>query len=266
MPDRPIERWKSLRHSGVGDGELEVPSLSSGVETGYGPVRFALGPEGQPRLLVPCGPGAALSSSETLRKLAVTLSRFTLAGRASFFVDVMSVDRSLDPVFAELADEILHRLGAGNGPVLAVEGTISDFRELLREGLPEEVPDSSIYGLLGELVVLRMLAGRSPGSIEAWTGPYEQRHDFRRREHAMEVKTSGRADATTVSISSCDQLAEPSGGTLSLIHVRVERADNGPLCISTLVREIVEGKPIPSESPAADWKAIQIPRSRMSST
>lgn len=240
MPDRPIERWKSLRLAGGGDGELEVPSLSSGVETGYGPARFALGPQGQPRLLVPCGPGAKLSSTETSKKLTIALSRFTAEHRASNFVDVMSVDRRLDPVFAELANEILHRLGMGNGPVAAVEGTISDFRELLREEGLEEVPDSLIYGLLGELVVLRSLAARSSDAIDAWTGPYEQRHDFRRREHALEVKTSARADATTIWITSCDQLAEPSGGTVSLIHVRMERSDGGPLRVSTLVREILE--------------------------
>jgi hypothetical protein len=240
LPDRSIERWKTLRHTGVGDGELEVPSLSSGVETGYGPVRFALGPDGQPRLLVPCGPGATLTSSEGMQKLAVTLTRFTLAGRASVFIDVMSVDRSLDPVFAELAEEILHRLSAGNGPGLAVEGTIADFRELLSESQSADVPDISIYGLIGELYVLRELARKSPAAIEAWTGPYEQRHDFRRREHALEIKTSAREDATIVSISSCDQLAAPSGGTLSLIHIRVERADCGLLSVSALSRQIVD--------------------------
>ena len=240
MSDRPIDRWKALRSSGSGDGAVEVPSLSSRVETGFGPVRFAVGPEGQPRLLVPCGPGGALSGVHSTDKLAITLSRFTLAGQSTMFIDVMSLDRALDPVFGELADEILHRIDGGATPVGAVEGTVTDFRELLREGSRPDVTDSVIFGLIGELVILRSLARIAPSAIEAWTGPYEQRHDFRRREHALEVKTSSRADATSVSISSCDQLAEPSGGSLSLAHMRVERADMGELSIAGLADEITD--------------------------
>ena len=240
MTDRPIERWKRLRGTGVSENTLEVPSLSSGVETGYGPVRFAVGPEGQPRLLVPCGPGATLAVNQPNGKLSVTLSRFTLTGHTAMFADVMSVDQALDPVFAELADEILHRIGNGAAPIGAVEGTIADFRELLREQEGQSITDGKIYGLIGELVVLRSLAQIAPSAVDAWTGPYEQRHDFRRRENAVEVKTSSRADATTVSISSCEQLSEPTGGSLTLVHVRIERADKGSLFVAGLVSEILD--------------------------
>lgn len=240
MTERPIERWKRLRSTGVGESTLEVPSLSSGVETGYGPARFAIGPEGQPRLLVPCGPGTMLVANRPNGKLSVTLSRFTLAGRAAMFIDVLSIDRMLDPVFAELADEILHRIGSGTAPLGAVEGTIADFRELLREWGEQSITDSKIYGLIGELVVLRSLAKIAPSAVDAWTGPYEQRHDFRRRENALEVKTSSRADATTVSISSCEQLSEPTGGSLTLVHVKMERTDKGDLFVAGLVSEIVD--------------------------
>lgn len=239
MTERPIERWKRLRSSGVAETTLEIPSLSTGVETGYGPVRFALGLEGQPRLLVPCGPGTTLTANRLNGKLSVTLSRLTHAGRAAMFIDIMNTERGLDPVFAEIADEIVHRVGNGSAPLGAVEGTIADFRELLREARDQSVPDSKIYGLIGELVVLRHLAQITPAAVEAWTGPYDQRHDFRRRENALEVKTSSRTDATTVSVSSCEQLSEPSGGSLVLVHVRVERADKGDLFVAGLVSDIL---------------------------
>lgn len=238
MNDRPIERWKRLRTSGVAETALEIPSLSTGVETGFGPVRFALGLEGQPRLLVPCGPGTTLTNHSN-GKLSVTLSRLTHAGRATMFIDIMSTDRGLDPAFAEIADEIVHRIGNSTSPIGAVEGTIADFRELLREAGAQSVAESKVYGLIGELVVLRNLSQISPAAVEAWTGPYDQRHDFRRRERALEVKTSSRADATTVSISSCEQLSEPVGGSLTLVHVKVERADKGDLFVAGLVSDIL---------------------------
>ena len=241
MTERPIDRWTRLRSTGEGDGAIEVPSLSSGVETGFGPVRFAIGPEGQPRLMVPCGSGTALKAEASNGKLSVTMSRYDVSGRKALFLDVMCIERALDAVFAELADEIVHRVAGGQAPVDAVEGTISDFRDLLRDEEWPEIPDEKILGLIGELVVLRSLVGISPRAVEAWTGPYEQRHDFRRREHAIEVKTSSRADAASVSISSCEQLSEPAGGSLVLVHVRVERADSGHLSVSGLSSEIVAG-------------------------
>ena len=239
MTERPIERWRRLRTSGVAETALEIPSLSTGIETGYGPVRFALGPEGQPRLLVPCGPGTTMTANRPNGKLSVTLSRLTHASRATMFIDITSIDRGLDPVFAEIADEIVHRIGNSTPPIVAVEGTIADFRELLREAGDQSIADSKIYGLIGELVVLRNLVQTTPAAVEAWTGPYDQRHDFRRRENALEVKTSSRADATKVSISSCEQLSEPSGGSLTLVHVRVERADKGDLFVAGLVSDIL---------------------------
>ena len=240
MAERPIERWTQLRNVGTGDGTLEVPSISSGIETGFGPIRFAVGPDGQPRLLVPCGLGGTLTGERSTGKLVVNLSRYTLGGRATVFVDIMSVDKTLDTVFAELADEILHRVDGGEAPTIAVEGTIADFQDLLRDDSKQDVSDAQILGLIGELVVLRELGRISPLAVEAWTGPYEQRHDFRRREHALEVKTSARSDTTTVSISSCDQLAEPSGGSLVLVHVNVERSHQGILSVASLVSEISE--------------------------
>ena len=239
MNDRPIDRWSRLRSSEEGDGVLEVPSLSSGVETGYGPVRFATGSNGEPRLLVPCGTGSSLATARPTANLSLALTRLNLAGRATTFIDLTCMDRGLDPVFAEIANEVLHRIATGASPVPAVVGTISDFRELLRECSDPDVEDIKIFGLLGELFVMRELVRLSPAAIDAWTGPYEQRHDFRRRQHALEVKTSTRADATRVTINGCEQLSEPADGTLGLVHLKLERAEQGHLHVAQLAADIL---------------------------
>jgi len=239
MSDRALERWKRLRATGVGDGVLEVPSVASPIQTGFGQIRFAVGPEGQPRLLVPVASIHASDRLASTPKLAVTVSRFSLRGKQTQFVDVMSLDRGLDPVFAELAEEILRRVQDGNPPVTSVTGAIDDFRELLRERRQEEIPDSRILGLVGELHVLKILTGFSTDAVEAWTGPYEQRHDFRRHIHALEVKTSGRSDAMKVSINGSEQLAAPSGGSLALVHVRMEMVDDGDMSVGKLVESLL---------------------------
>lgn len=239
MNERPIAQWTRLRSTGAGDGAIEVPSLSSGVETGFGPVRLAIGPEGQPRLMVPCGATASIRGGVSSEKLSVTMSRYDVAGRSTRFIDVMCADRSLDAVFAELASEVVHRIAGGDGAVEAVEGTIADFRDLLQDAGERDVSDHEIVGLIGELVVLRDLSGHSPTAIAAWTGPFDQRHDFRHGAHAIEVKTSSRADATVIHVSSIEQLSEPAGGSLLLVHLNIERAANGDLSVAALCSEIV---------------------------
>lgn len=239
MTERPIAQWMRLRSTGTGDGAIEVPSLSSGVETGFGPVRLAIGPEGQPRLMVPCGAASSIRGGLSSDKLSVTMSRYDVAGRATRFIDVMCADRTLDAVFAELASEVVHRVAGGDGAVGAVEGTIADFRDLLRDAAGQDVPDHEIVGLIGELFVLRDLVRKSPDAIATWTGPFDQRHDFRHGGRAIEVKTSSRADATSIHVTSIEQLSEPAGGSLLLVHLHIERSGNGELSVSALCDEIV---------------------------
>jgi hypothetical protein len=239
MDEKPLDVWKQLRATGGGDGVLEVPSIDSGISTGFGNVRFAVGPGSEPRLLVPVAEaerGAGLGSTP---KMVLGVSRFRNGARSVSYLDLMSVDRSLDPVFGELVEEILGRIQRGESPVRAVTGSIGDFRELLLEGGRPEVPDSQILGLIGELYVLRLLTEQEPGAVEAWTGPFEQRHDFRRGLNALEVKTSSRSDASTVSVHGTDQLECPLAGALGLVLVRLDRASDGGLSVAGLCEDIL---------------------------
>lgn len=238
--ERPIGNWARIRLHGEGDGQLEVPSTSAGVETGYGLARFAIGAQGEPRLLVPCGSAATLPKElASTRNLQIGIGNFQLNGRTVRYLDITCLNRSLDAVFAELAEEILYRLQSGAAPGEAAVTTIRDFVELLDPADTGEVDPSMILGLLGEWIVLERLVALAADAAEAWVGPFEQRHDIRRGTHAIEVKTSGRQDATLVRINGIDQLLEPAGGSLTLFHVRLERAQDGSLCVSTLYDRLV---------------------------
>lgn len=148
------------------------------------------------------------------------------------------MDGSLDAVFAELAEEILRRITDGYQPAKAIADAVGEFRALLEED-KGTLSDSAIKGLVGELEILRRLAIYSVNAVSAWVGPQDQRHDFRRGLHALEVKTSGRADSTCVSIHGIDQLAPPAGGTLHLIHLRLEPAE-GSLSVKSLVSGLIK--------------------------
>ena len=240
MSKRAIERWKRLKATGAGDGVIEIPSIDSGISTGFGTARYAIGAQGQPRLLIPIGALASTTGLSSSPKLVVTTSKFKVNGKGVLFIDIMCMDRALDVVFAELAEEVLRRIKEGHAPLKAITASINDFRELLKEGFRGDISDSTIQGLVGELEVMRRLANYNTDAVKTWTGPYELRHDFRRSLHALEVKTSGRSDATHVSIHGIDQLAPPATGTLHLAHVRLERVENGPLSVSSIFNSLIQ--------------------------
>lgn len=242
MPDtgRLEREWAEIRASGRGDGILEVPSRTTTVTTGYGQVRIALGPAGEPRLLVPVGRPAAGTTNAGSHNLLLTRSSFRSVGKLEHFIDITLRNPRLYRVFTELVEEILKRLESGIGPETAVHGTIQDFRNLLARTPEGEIPLTKLCGLLGELVILEKLTAKLPNALEAWTGPNGQRHDFRRRDIALEVKTSLRSDASRVIIHGPEQLLPPSGGRLYLAHVRMEPVNGGPLSVAELHRKIIE--------------------------
>ena len=261
MPDRPGQIWKRLRSSGGGDGHLEVPSLSTGVDTGYGPALLAVGPGGKPRLLVPCDATQPPGDLDSSAYLIVGRSSFTRQGRNQTFIDVMVTERALDQVFADLVEAILERIASGIAPISAVTGTIEEYRRLLRESRSRSVAEEQVVGLIGELVLLRDLARHSPEAVQAWRGPWEQRHDFRRGADAIEVKTSRRSDASAVTINGLDQLLPPGEGRMLLVHVKIERAQGGELSVSQLHDEIIAAG-VPENRMAECLDAIGCPDSQ----
>lgn len=242
MPDTIVleREWAEIRATGKGDGILEVPSRPTTVSTGYGQVRIAIGPGGEPRLLVPIGRPAGGSAAVGSRNLLLARSSFRSDGRLEHFIDITLRNSRLTRVFTELVEEILKRLETGEGPETAVRGTIEDFRNLLAQTPEDEVPITKLSGLIGELVVLEKLISMQPASLDGWTGPMGQRHDFRRRNIAIEVKTSLRSDAARVTIHGPEQLLPPSGGCLHLAHVRIEQVDGGALSVTKLHSALIE--------------------------
>lgn len=242
MPDPGLleREWSEIRATGQGDGILEVPSRATAVTTGYGQVRIAIGPQGEPRLLVPVGRPASGSTAVGSRNLVLARSSFRSGGKLEHFIDMTLRNPRLTRVFTELVEEILKRLENGEAPESSVHGTIQDFRNLLARTPEGEIPVTKLGGLIGELVILERLTAMRPEALDGWTGPIGQRHDFRRRNVAIEVKTSLRSDAARVTIHGPEQLLPPSDGRLILAHVRLEPVDAGALSVAGLHQAIIK--------------------------
>ena len=70
-----------------------------------------------------------------------------------------------------------------------------------------------------------------------WRGPAGSRNDFEIQGMGIEVKTTGRVDATHV-VHGLDQLLEPPGGVLLLYSLSVRDEASGTDCLPTMVNEM----------------------------
>ncbi|WBF18053.1 PD-(D/E)XK motif protein [Halomonas elongata] len=239
MSDERRDLWSELKASGKGDGRLEIPSLATGVDSGYGKVRYSLGENGERRLLIPVGKARSGKEVGETGSLKVHVSWLSLTGNSQQFIDLICTDPTLEQVFGELVDDIVARIAAGTESFAAVRGTLDDFRALLFPRRATEVSSDTLLGLLGELYVLSLLARRDECAVDCWVGPMEQRHDFRTKDRAIEVKTTRRSDTTHVTIHGIDQLQPPSDGRLLLIRVTLEPAPDGSIRLEELYRELL---------------------------
>lgn len=230
------DHWHLLRAGGHAGGGLEIPTIPSGVTADAGPVRLAMGPNGEPRVLLPLSEREAPTGIDGGPALSVTVSSFSKGRQALRFLDLICTSRELEKVFGEVVDEMLARIGADDTCAEAARSTIDDFRSLLTPARLIGIDKGKVAGLVAELLVLNRLLVRSPSAWKSWRGPMGDRHDFRAGDTSVEIKASLRADATSLTINGLQQLEAPSGGTLNLLHIVLEPVGGGMLSVSGLGR------------------------------
>ena len=165
-------------------------------------------------------------------RIAVTLERHDL-------------DTIFGIVVADLIDAAAPFLTASPA-VSALFGRLAAWQAFLRarrSGLGRE----AVIGLIGELLVLRRIAGVAGWSaaVEAWLGPTGGLHDFVRRGTAIEVKTSCGV-ASLIDITSLDQLDDTGLSALLLAHVHIAEAASGfnlPGLVDETSRDLVRAVP-----------------------
>ena len=234
------EAWSVLRSGGREPSGIVIPTKPSGVESAQGPIRVALGPKGEARLLLPLGGAENTRGIVGAPSLSIETSVFEESGIPRRFLDLTCLTGELEKVFAEVAEQILARVEAGSSCLDATRSTIEDFRALLFRPPSAEVTLQMTAGLVGELLVLKRLLDHSGDAWRSWRGPAGDRHDFAKASTALEVKVTLRKGKTEVSINGLEQLAEPAGGRLFLQHLEMEAAAAGILSVSSLGRAVID--------------------------
>ncbi|HGM6068353.1 TPA: PD-(D/E)XK motif protein [Stenotrophomonas maltophilia] len=233
--------WLSLRSSTQRRDGVDVATVTAGVDSGFGAIRYALTPEAAPRLLIPVSTGGSVSD---VRKLGgpsvdVTFTRLSLSDSWSLYIDIGLRERRLESLFGDLCTQIVSRIADGAPPLAAVASCIRDFRILLAEEPQAPVDVSTVLGLLGELVILREGVKLSPQAVDAWSGPLGQRHDFRGLGGALEVKSTAFLQSSTAHIHGLEQLSPPADTPLWLAHVVLERSAAGNVYVEQLCKELI---------------------------
>ena len=146
----------------------------------------------------------------------------------------------LHRVFTQFCRELVESIEDAASPAREAAAAFDRWRALFSEAEQHGLlSEEALIGLIGELVAVeRLLAHGAPPDLRFWVGPLSDLHDLRSATHAIEVKATLVREGRIVAISSIDQLQEPDGSDLVLLHLRFDR-DPGGLNLADLVTRIL---------------------------
>jgi len=192
-------------------------------------------PQGEPHEL----------AERTSRGIAVqTVDMNIGGGERSFFVEVACLEAQGHAALDVVVRELVHALSAGASiyRVQLVQNLLAKWRRFwsgVDQGL---LSKERQIGLFGELWFLSRWLAPCVGPARAaslWRGPGGARNDFEASGLGIEVKTTGRLDAS-YSIHGLEQLLEPPGGALLLFCLAVRDESSGIESLPQLVAELRE--------------------------
>jgi len=156
-------------------------------------------------------------------------------------VDVACLEPVVNALFDEVAAGMLAELKPDtNSPAAVCRSVLEGWRTLIDKAPQDQLSREALVGLFGELHFLHKLAQINPDCLSVWTGPGVPpgRHDFRRDDYSLEIKTTTTRRGRSCEIHGLLQLEPPPGGTLALCFVRVELAEAGR-SVPALIDEII---------------------------
>jgi Putative PD-(D/E)XK family member, (DUF4420) len=236
--------WTALASDSPPDGR-RIATVPLEERVAGEPVLLGRDLDGGRHMLIPTPDGAV---SEDRSSDAVQIRELELGLEDKVrYTDVVCGEPGLVDVFDDLILAMLRVIGSGEPDASRAAAEILErWRSLLRPPSLEPLNVNRMAGLVAELHTAIEILGRDPGRrVDVWLGSTGARHDFRRGDLALEVKaTLGQGEG--VEIHGLDQLAEPSGGTLHLFLMRLERVPEGQLSVAGLLerlRGLIGGSP-----------------------
>lgn len=212
-----------------------VVSAATGYRVPAGDLLAGIDSDGRRHLLIPLHAGEAARTDTKGR--AVHLAR--IAENGSHYLTVFCLLPDLHRVFTQFCRELVESIEDASSPAREAAAAFDRWRALFSDAAQHgHLAEEALVGLMGELVAVeRLLNHGAPPDLRFWVGPNSDLHDLRSSTHAIEVKATVVREGRIVPISSIDQLQEPAGADLVLLHVRFDR-DPGGLNLTDLVTRV----------------------------
>jgi hypothetical protein len=210
--------------------ELEgVPALLIGVDE----LR-------RPHLLLPLGREREGNVGSDVASLEVGVRALIVDAETRSYLDVTCLMQSVADVFEHFIAAVADRvLAVPDDPARALLDVLGRWQQFLT---PPDRPvgRAKLAAVFAELLVLRDVVHADPISrVDSWVGPYGARHDFRRGDTALEIKSTRSHTSREVEIHGEDQLEPPEDGTLYLHFVRLEEVPGGGETVQSLVDDLL---------------------------
>lgn len=222
------EAFERLRGAaGTPDG---LDTLPVGPSHAVGDARIAHGVHGEVHILVSLPHGRekfAVNGGSALRTEWRQVHAMDGNAPGMNILFLTCTDARLHPTLISLIGETVDRAERSGRPCIdELADALASWRAILARD-QSKLSRNAMLGLFGELSILIRMAQRDPmAAIEAWRGPENAPHDFRRR-NALEVKTLSGAGAPCVRIHGTSQLDPPDGGSLHMIALRLVESEDG---------------------------------------
>jgi hypothetical protein len=164
------------------------------------------------------------------------------------YLDLRCADRHYLLPFTRVVQDVASLvLERALEPSLAVTMVVDAWRAFWAPSDSPPLSPSEQRGLIGELVVLEALASAGVSGVAAWSGPDQDRQDFRTSRIAIEVKTClGRPRRHT--IASLDQLAPSADIPLYLVSLVLDVANDGPITLADVADQVLSVLPASENS------------------
>lgn len=254
----------ALRTQGVPAGD-DLATVAIPYEGGG---RIALDRHGRPHLLLLLAPDEVPADAPDPRVTAldVGLRELDVDGRRASYLDVTCLFEAVAEVYEHFIVAVLDEIVKSHGsPVTALVRVLEKWRRFL-EPVATALGREKLAAVFAELLVLLDVVREDPARrIDVWTGPFGGRHDFRRADEALEVKSTRSHTSRAISINGADQLEAPDGGALHLHLVRVEEAPGAGRSVASVVDELLDTG-VSAEGLFAGLGAVGLPVVDLAST
>lgn len=223
---------RSLRPQGE-DALAVIPIFVDGNETS---LSAAMDQASLLHLLIPVAQGPIGASPADLNGLKVR-HRCLDTGEVLDLSAPPSHEQVFTPFCNEIVDAVVRQ---SREPWKAVAAIIRAWQSAWKPA--RQAMDKIVQvGLFGELLVLRslMIPTLGPASVNQWSGPDSERHDFVGDQLHIEVKTT-RKSRPEHEISRLDQLRTPAGCRLLFVSVQLEESVGGNESLASQVDAIVD--------------------------